>query len=123
MHDALPDIQDFRARVYHLAACIPPGQVATYGHLAFLAGHPGAARAVGSFMKQCLSQDVEVPWQRVINAQGGISFRGDIARATRQLELLQAEGVVFHRAFVCDLETYEWAPEHDYWSVDFTPKP
>lgn len=119
MHNNLPDLEDFRSRVYHVTHCIPSGRVCTYGHLAYLAGSPGAARAVGTFMRQCLEHDAQVPWQRVINAQGGISFKGDLVRATRQLELLQNEGVVFHRKFICDLETYEWEPDEDYWSVDF----
>ena len=38
----------FAANVYRAVRNIPAGRVATYGQIAALAGHPGAARAVGS---------------------------------------------------------------------------
>lgn len=41
---------EFYAAVYRLTARIPPGQAATYGQLAFLAGHPRASRIVGQAM-------------------------------------------------------------------------
>lgn len=111
-------ISDFKQRVYHLTRQIPPGRVATYGQLAFLAGHPGAARAVGSFLRDSQPSD-ELPWQRVINAQGAISFKGDLPRATLQRALLEAEGVKFTPGGRCDLDALEWEPEHPYWARDW----
>ena len=43
----------FAANVYRAVRNIPAGRVATYGQIAALAGHPGAARAVGSLMRNC----------------------------------------------------------------------
>ncbi|CAN5293680.1 hypothetical protein BH10PAT2_BH10PAT2_2790 [soil metagenome] len=37
----------FKEEVYCLIKKIPAGKVATYGQVAALVGHPGAARAVG----------------------------------------------------------------------------
>ena len=49
-----------------------------------------------------------VPWQRVINAAGGISMQGDVLRPDLQRQLLELEGVVF-RATHVDLRSYRWA--------------
>ena len=59
----------FGRAVYDLIRQIPPGAVATYGQLAALLGAPRAARAVGYALKRC---PPGVPWQRVLNARGGI---------------------------------------------------
>ena len=44
---------DFAKAVYREVKKIPQGRVATYGQIARLAGRPGAARAVGSLMRNC----------------------------------------------------------------------
>lgn len=46
-----PSSTDFAKRVYHVAAKIPAGQVATYGAVAAALGNRGAARAVGSALR------------------------------------------------------------------------
>jgi len=48
-----------------------------------------------------------VPWQRVINAHGRISFPKGSAAYNRQRRLLKAEGVVFHGEAV-DLLRFGW---------------
>lgn len=99
-------MQTFRARVLTLVCAVPPGKVATYGQIARLVGHPRAARQVGGVLNRL--RDSDVPWQRIINAQGGISTykvgAGELQRA-----LLEAEGVVFDREGRCDLERYRWS--------------
>ena len=112
------ELEDFRERVYYLTRQIPSGMVATYGQLAFLAGHPGAARAVGSFLKESVPSDA-LPWQRVLNAQGRISFKGDTARALLQQRRLEAEGVTFNASGRCKLEEIEWEPALPYWAKDW----
>ena len=42
----------FRDKVYAVVAKIKKGQVMTYGEVARMAGRPGAARAVGTAMKE-----------------------------------------------------------------------
>ena len=83
-------ITPFRERVLAVVQSIPPGRVLSYGDVATLCGSPRAARAVGSALR---IYGACVPWQRVINGAGSISFRGDFERATLQRELLQQEGV------------------------------
>lgn len=78
--------------IYVLVQQIPPGQVASYGRLAGLAGT--TPRVIG-FALAALPEQNEVPWQRVINSQGRISARNDSDRARLQRALLEAEGVRF----------------------------
>ena len=53
---------EFRKRVYEITARIPRGKVSCYGQIAFLAGHPRAARIVGALMHTAPS---ELPCHRV----------------------------------------------------------
>jgi len=99
----------FRAAVYRLVRRIPPGRVATYGQVAAGLGHPRAARAVGTALHWLPRELLErVPWQRVINAAGGISYRGDIYRPDLQRRLLEDEGVVFDAGGHVDLRRFRW---------------
>ena len=109
------ELDEFSDRIYWLTQQIPPGRVATYGQLALYAGSPRAARAVGTLMRNSLSNGVDVPWQRVINASGGISFKGDLARAELQRRLLEDEGVVFGNNSKCDLKQFRWQPDVLFW--------
>lgn len=61
------------------------GDVMTYGEVAAEAGHPGAARAVGTFLKHNEGH----PWWRVVNATGRLA-PGHEREQTRRLV---AEGV------------------------------
>jgi methylated-DNA-protein-cysteine methyltransferase-like protein len=107
----------FRPRVLGLVARIPPGKVATYGQIALLAGYPRRARHVG-YALAGLPPGNDLPWHRVINAQGRISPRGggSARRAgavePRQERLLKKEGVVFRKGRV-DLSRYRWEPVID----------
>ena len=109
---------EFNQDVWATVREIPPGRVATYGQIASYVlppqgVAPGAYRAlgprwVGAAMKSCPD---DVPWQRVINAQGKISVQGDTARLQRQL--LQQEGVRFDRKDRVDLSIYQWKKNAD----------
>ena len=95
--------------VYRVVRRIPAGRVATYGQVAALAGMPGAARQVG-WALSALDEDDDVPWHRVINAQGEISLRGTREMVDLQRSLLEAEGVEFGKRGRVDLTRYAWAP-------------
>jgi methylated-DNA-[protein]-cysteine S-methyltransferase len=79
----------FDADVYAAARAIPYGATVSYGELALLAGHPGAARAVGGAMARCPFSPV-VPCHRVIHADGGIGGWGSETWVKRWL--LELEG-------------------------------
>jgi methylated-DNA-protein-cysteine methyltransferase-like protein len=95
--------------VYRVVRRIPSGQVATYGQVAALAGMPGAARQVG-WALSALHEDDDVPWHRVINAQGEISPRGTREAADLQRALLESEGVELNQRGRVDLTRYAWRP-------------
>lgn len=80
--------------VWSVVAAIPHGKVMTYGEVADRAGLGRAARMVSSALKNA-PESMGLPWQRVINAQGKISFPEDSAAYTKQHDLLLNEGVVF----------------------------
>ncbi len=83
-----------REALYLALMSVPAGCVITYGQLAALAGLPGAARLAGTVL--CgLPEHTELPWHRVINAQGKISLPEDSAGYKEQKKRLEAEGVNF----------------------------
>ncbi|MGH3532123.1 MAG: MGMT family protein [Mycobacterium sp.] len=81
-----PVTDDQVERVRALVASIPAGRVATYGDIAAAAGL-SSPRIVGWIMR---TDSSNLPWHRVITASG----RPARQLATRQLELLRAEGVL-----------------------------
>ncbi len=112
MPDTSPlDRQAFYEQVWSLVRQVPRGKVVTYGQIAQMLPPPAemdlptykalSPRWVGSAMAACPE---DVPWQRVINAQGKISDRPG---AQRQRQLLEQEGVVFVKDKV-DLKVYQW---------------
>jgi O-6-methylguanine DNA methyltransferase len=96
----------FASRVLNLVRRIPPGRVATYGDIARLAGHPGAARAVGNIMRT--SKRPDVPYHRVIAAGGRLGGYG--GREALKRALLVAEGVVVAGTRVRLLDRFRWTP-------------
>ena len=97
----------FYDSVYALVRQIPPGKVVTYGQVAALLGQPRAARAVG-YALRFLPAGTDVPWHRVINHQGHISFRTPPESPLLQRLLLEEEGVVFDAEGRVDLLRYRW---------------
>jgi len=87
---------------------IPSGWVATYGQVAAMAGMPRRARLVGRVLQR-LDPATNVPWHRVVNARGEVSFSlsrngGDVL----QRRLLEKEGVEFDDRNRLDLERNRW---------------
>jgi len=78
-------------RVYQVLASIPAGRLCSYGEVARLVGLPGRARWIGRVLGQ-LPKDSTLPWYRVINSQGKISFPEGSAAYRRQLQHLIDEG-------------------------------
>ncbi len=99
----------FFDQVYAVVRQIPPGQVASYGQVAALLGHPRAARTVGWALAALRESDEpDVPWQRVINSQGRVSIRNMEHAPEEQQMLLEAEGVVFNELGKVDWARYGW---------------
>lgn len=106
-----PNPQEFYERVWQMVRRIPRGKVATYGQIAWMLSPPPEVehdeyrafgpRWVGGAMAACPD---DVPWQRVVNAQGKISERPG---AEKQRLLLEEEGVEFINDKI-DLKKYGW---------------
>jgi methylated-DNA-protein-cysteine methyltransferase related protein len=96
-------------RIYQVVRRIPRGRVATYGQVAELAGLKGHARQVG-YALHALPDGEAVPWQRVINARGEISLRGENDNDRLQKLMLREEGIRFDRTGRIDLARYRWRP-------------
>lgn len=104
-----PDRDDPYRRIYRVVAAIPEGRVATYGQVALLAGLPRRARLVGRAMA-VLPAGSDVPWHRVVNAQGRISSRGGSPYEHFQRQMLEDEGVIFGGTGRIDLDRFGWDP-------------
>lgn len=85
---------------------IPRGKVASYGQVAKLAELPGYARYVGYVMKN-LPKGTKLPWHRVVNSQGRLSFPRDSSSYQRQKSLLEKEGIVFVKGKF-SMKKYGW---------------
>jgi methylated-DNA-protein-cysteine methyltransferase related protein len=98
------------ARIIAAIKQIPRGRVCTYGGVADVAGLPRRARLVGTVLRQTPASKA-LPWFRVINASGRISFPLGSDGYARQRRHLEAEGVDFVGGRV-DLQRYGW-PSRD----------
>lgn len=102
---ALPE-QGFRERVEAVVAQIPPGRVMTYGQLAALCGNARAARIVGGIAH---FGDPDLPWQRVVNKQGGLAS-GYPGGRRGHAEALRAEGYDVSDDYSVDVQALIWWP-------------
>lgn len=100
----------FTEKVYAVVAQIPKGRVMTYGQIAALIGHPMASRQVGGTAH---FGDPDIPWQRVVNKQGGLASGYPGGRAGHKRDL-EAEGVEVQGeddSYFIDIQRYIWWPE------------
>lgn len=99
--------EDFKNRVYDLVAQIPRGRVMTYGQIAALCGAAWAAWEVGQLAH---FGPTDLPWQRVVNKQGGLA-RGYVPDGMEgQKRDLQAEGMAVTDDFKIDVSKLLWSP-------------
>jgi methylated-DNA-protein-cysteine methyltransferase-like protein len=87
---------------------IPKGWVATYGQVAAMAGLPRRARLVGRVL-QTLDPASNIPWHRVVNAKGEVSYTlSRNGNDAFQQRLLEKEGVEFDARNRFNLERFRW---------------
>jgi methylated-DNA-protein-cysteine methyltransferase-like protein len=106
--DVPPQAAGAFEEVYALVRSIPRGRVMTYGQIATELANRLSPRAVGWALHGCPG---DVPWQRVVNAQGRCSTDRlhDVPPGFQQA-LLSGEGVAFDDTGRLELETYRWHP-------------
>jgi len=94
--------------VFAIVRRIPRGRVMTYGQIATLLENRLSPRAVGWALHGCPE---DVPWQRVVNAQGACSTdRLPDIPGGLQRSLLEGEGVAFRENGTLELESYRFTP-------------
>lgn len=100
-------LTDFSEAVMKIVKKIPRGKVATYSQVARLAGKPHAARGVGWILNSC-AEKYKLPWQRVLNVRGKISFSSKTKEFHEQKLLLEKEGIRIDASGSLSLEKYQW---------------
>src|SRR5688572_14121785 len=99
-----------KSNVLAVVAAIPEGRVSTYGAIGkHLKATP---RQVAFVMARLtLEESEELPWFRVVAAQGFVSTTKLGAVGRRQIQRLKAEGVdVTARKKVADFREFFWSP-------------
>ena len=106
-------------RIWAAVAAIPHGHVDSYGGVARRAGLPRRARLVGRALKLA-PPELGLPWHRVLNASGRISFPAGSEAHALQRRRLEAEGLRFVGDRVDarvggtgDLDRILWGPPGD----------
>ncbi|PSO43284.1 hypothetical protein BRC19_01315 [Candidatus Saccharibacteria bacterium QS_5_54_17] len=125
---------DFKQAVFEVVRQIPQGRVMTYGDVAVAAGAPGAAWEVGQIAhwapcrdwETCdsrmettgtLSPDVpladicpacDLPWQRVVNKQGGLARGYPYGGLDGHKRELESEGVTVGEEYKVDINNLMW---------------
>jgi methylated-DNA-protein-cysteine methyltransferase-like protein len=92
--------------IHNIVRLIPSGRVATYGQIAAIEGRC-TPRMVGYAMAS-IPDGSDVPWHRVINSRGTISFAPGSDGHALQRAMLESEGVAFDDGGRVDLERFGW---------------
>ena len=98
---------DFRQRVYELVAQIPQGRVMTYGQIAAYCGAAWAAWEVGQIAH---TGPDGLPWQRVVNKQGGLAAGWPGGGRAAHAERLRQDGVEVGNDYTVDVKGLLWDP-------------
>lgn len=96
----------FRKRVETLVVQIPKGKVMTYGQLAALAGNARASRIVGGIAH---FGNPKLPWERVVNKQGGLAAGYPGGRSGHK-QVLEDEGYTVSDDLTVDVLNLIWWP-------------
>lgn len=112
-----PNAKTFFEAVWEIVLEIPAGKVSSYGQIASMIPpdedmEPArmkrlAPRWVGTALRQT-PRDKWIPWHRVINSRGTISFPADSPAADEQRRLLEMEGVEFDSRGKVNLRRFAW---------------
>lgn len=101
---------NFNEKVYEIVAQIPLGKVASYGQIAWMAGSPRAARAVGYALSSSPYGDI-LPCHRVVHQNGKPSEAFDRFSKDLQRQLLESEGIEFAADGCVIMKKYRWDGE------------
>jgi methylated-DNA-protein-cysteine methyltransferase-like protein len=99
--------EDFE-KIWATIRRVPLGRVATYGQIAAEAGFVKRPRLTAQALAH-VPPGMEIPWHRIINAQGKSSMPEGSRGNREQLKRLKNEGVKIVKGKI-DLEVYRWRP-------------
>ena len=108
------DGNDPRERILAVIRALPPGRATSYGEVARRAGLPRRARLVARVLAD--NDDPDLPWHRVLRADGRIAFAPGSRGFREQAKRLKAEGVRVERGRVRvgtderDIDALLWGP-------------
>lgn len=100
--------EEFKKNVYALVVRIPEGRVMSYGQIAALCGKPRGAWEVGQIAHL---GPTDLPWQRVVNKQGGLAIGWPGGGQDAHKALLEAEGISVSNDFTVEIARLQWWPE------------
>lgn len=98
----------FTERAISIISTIPEGKVMTYGQIAKLSGSARGARQIVRIL-HAMSHTYNLPWHRVVNAQGKVAIQDEQARF-EQILFLSGEGVKIDENGQINLEQYLFQP-------------
>ncbi|MCY3832928.1 MAG: MGMT family protein [Chloroflexi bacterium] len=117
-----PNPLTFFPLVWDIVEQIPAGKVSSYGQIASMIPPDAdlaptrmknlAPRWVGTAMRRS-PRDKDIPWHRVINSQGSISFPPGSPQADEQRRRLELEGVCFDERGKVDFALVGWSGPHE----------
>jgi len=102
--------QEYR-RIWNTIAAIPRGKVASYGQIGELAGYARGARLVARALRYA-PDELQLPWHRVLNAQGKIAIPDNSPSHGEQARRLASEDIPFIGGRV-DMSRHRWQPDLD----------
>ena len=119
-----PNAKSFFETVWDIVRQIPAGKVSSYGQIASMIPPDAdteptrmkrlAPRWVGTALRKT-PRGQSIPWQRVINSAGTISFPAGSPQAEEQRRLLEIEGIRFDKRGKVDFAQYAWqGPNEEY---------
>ena len=119
-----PRASTFFDTVWEIVRQIPAGKVSSYGQIASMIAPDAdieparmrslAPRWVGTALRKT-PRGKSIPWHRVINSRGSISFPAGSAQAEEQRRLLELEGVRFDAKGKVDFAEVGWdGPDEAY---------
>ena len=108
MSDAAPE-----TRILAAIRAVPAGRVVSYGEIARRAGLPRRARLVARVLAH--NDDPDLPWHRVLRADGRIAFEPGTRGYREQSARLRREGVAVEKGRVKaiaenDIDALLWGP-------------
>lgn len=98
---------EFTKKVLKSILSIPQGRVATYKQIAMISGKPQGSRGVAWILHTC-STPYKLPWHRVLNSQGKISFEKGTHNFREQKRRLEKEGILLAMDGRLDLKKFQW---------------